>query len=98
MTSGRLPPRTLARMTGILTARPVPARSKAFDLLLAGGLCITAGLLGIAQIGIAGVLGFGMLVPLVWRRTHPELVLFGVSAVATFQWLVGADLMPARPF
>ncbi|TDD15635.1 sensor histidine kinase [Kribbella turkmenica] len=83
-------------MTGILTARPVPARGKAFDLLLAGGLCMTAGLLGIAQTGIAGVLGFGMLVPLVWRRTHPELVLFGVSAVATFQWLVGADLMPAN--
>ncbi|WP_433161655.1 sensor histidine kinase [Kribbella sp. CA-247076] len=83
-------------MTGILTARPVPARSKAFDLLLAGGLCMTAGLLGIAQAGIVGVLGFGMLVPLVWRRTHPELVLFGVSGVATFQWLIGADLMPAN--
>ena len=33
MTPGAAVPRTLARMTGILTARPVPARSKAFDLL-----------------------------------------------------------------
>ena len=34
-----------------------------------------------------------MLVPLIWRRTHPELVFFGVSAVAVLQWLGGAHLM-----
>ncbi|WP_238163570.1 sensor histidine kinase [Kribbella capetownensis] len=83
-------------MTGILTARPVPARSKAFDLLLAGSLCMVFGLLSIAQAGFEGILGFGMLVPLIWRRTHPALVFFGVSAVASVQWLFGAQLMPAN--
>ena len=93
MTCWAAVPRTLARMTGILTARPVPARSKAFDLLLAGTLCMFFGFLSVAQTGLAGVLGFGMLVPLIWRRTHPELVFFTVSAVAVLQWLAGAMLM-----
>ena len=35
MTSATAVPRTLARMAGILTQRPVPARSRVFDLLLA---------------------------------------------------------------
>ncbi|MEV0286487.1 sensor histidine kinase [Kribbella sp. NPDC050820] len=83
-------------MTGILTARPVPARSKAFDLLLAGAMCLILGFLGIAQTGFEGILGFGMLVPLVWRRTHPEVVFFGVCAVAVLQWLSGTQLMPAN--
>jgi signal transduction histidine kinase len=96
MTSGAALRRTLARMTGILTARPVPARSKAFDLLLAGGMCVFFGFLSLAQNGLAGILGFGMLVPLVWRRTHPELVFFGVSAVAVLQWLADAQLMAAN--
>lgn len=96
MTSRAAVPRTLARMTGILTARPVPARSKAFDLLLAGSMCLILGFLGIAQTGFEGILGFGMLVPLVWRRTHPEVVFFGVCAVAVLQWLAGAQLMPAN--
>ena len=96
MISGATLPRTLARMTGILTARPVPASSKAFDLLFTGGLCMVFGLLSIAQAGFIGALGFGMLLPLIWRRTHPELVFFGVSAVASLQWLGGADLMPAN--
>jgi signal transduction histidine kinase len=93
MTSHLADRRTLARMTGILTARPVPARSKAFDLLLAGGLSMTFGFLAVAQTGLGGVLAFGMLVPLIWRRTHPELVFFGVSAVAVLQWLAGIHLM-----
>ncbi|TWD79009.1 signal transduction histidine kinase [Kribbella amoyensis] len=80
-------------MTGILAARPLPARSKAFDLLLAGGLTMFFGFLSLAQEHWTGVLGLGMLVPLVWRRSRPELVFFGVAAVAVLQWLGGANLM-----
>ena len=84
--------RTLARMTGILTVRPLPARSKAFDLLFAGVLCMSFGLFSVAQKGFAGIIVFGMLVPLVWRRTRPELVFFVVSAVAVLQWLTGQEV------
>jgi signal transduction histidine kinase len=93
MTSATAVPRTLARMTGILSERPVPARSKAFDLLLAGGLCVSVGVMSLAQAHLAGILAFGMLVPLIWRRTHPELVFFTVSSVAVLQWLTGTELM-----
>jgi signal transduction histidine kinase len=89
-------PRTLADMTGtssgILTPRRVAQRSKVFDLLLAGGLTLFFGSLSLAQEQFAGLLGVAMLVPLIWRRTHPELVFFGVSAVAVLQWLSGANL------
>lgn len=93
--------RNLATMTGTMSGilaprRQVSPRSKAFDLLLAGALTLFFGLLGLAQAGYAGVLGFGMLAPLVWRRTHPELVLFAVSAVAVLQWLSGAELQPGN--
>ena len=80
-------------MTGILKARPVPASSKAFDLLLAGGLTMFFGFLSLAQTRWAGLLGVAMLVPLVWRRTHPEAVFFAVSSVAVLQWLSGSHLM-----
>jgi signal transduction histidine kinase len=93
MTSRAAVPRTLARMTGILAARPLPARSQAFDLLLAGTLCMTAGFLSLAQVRLAGVLAFGMLVPLIWRRTRPELTFFAVSSVAVLQWLSDTQLM-----
>ncbi|MFC6162844.1 sensor histidine kinase [Kribbella jiaozuonensis] len=83
-------------MTGILTARPLPARSRAFDLLLAGALCVTAGFLSLAQAHFGGILAFGMLVPLIWRRTHPELVFFAVCSVAALQWLIGVDLQPGN--
>ncbi|MFF0264587.1 sensor histidine kinase [Kribbella sp. NPDC004536] len=83
-------------MTGMLTARPLPARSKAFDLLLAGGLCMVFGFLSLAQAHFGGLLAFGMLAPLIWRRTHPELVFFAVCAVATLQWLVGVQLQPGN--
>jgi signal transduction histidine kinase len=83
-------------MTGILTARPLPARSRAFDLLLAGALCVTAGFLSLAQAHLAGILSFGMLIPLIWRRTHPELVFFAVSSVAALQWLTGIQLQPGN--
>ena len=89
-------PRTLADMTGtssgILTPRRVAQRSKAFDLLLAGGLTLFFGFMSLAQDRYAGLLGVAMLVPLIWRRTHPELVFFSVSAVAVLQWLSGARL------
>ncbi|HET6742755.1 MAG TPA: histidine kinase [Kribbella sp.] len=79
-------------MTGMLTARPLPARSRAFDLLLAGSLCMVFGFLSLAQAHFGGLLSFGMLVPLIWRRTHPELVFFAVCSVATLQWLIGIEL------
>ncbi len=84
--------RTLTRMTGILAARDVSAKSKAFDLLFAGALTMFFGLISLAQEHFAGILGLAMLIPLIWRRTHPELVFFGVSAVAVFQWLIGVPL------
>jgi len=96
MTPAEEPARTLASMTGILTARPVPARSRAFDLLLAGSLCMVFGFLSLAQAHLSGILAFGMLAPLIWRRTHPELVFFGVCAVAVLQWLGGVQLMPGN--
>ena len=96
MTPTEEPTRTLASMTGILTARPVPARSRAFDLLLAGSLCMVFGFLSLAQAHLSGILAFGMLAPLIWRRTHPELVFFGVCAVAVLQWLGGFELMPGN--
>jgi signal transduction histidine kinase len=84
--------RTLTRMTGILTARDVPAKSKAFDLLFAGALTLFFGLISLTVEHFGGIIGLAMLVPLVWRRTRPELVFFGVSAVAVFQWLLGVPL------
>lgn len=96
MTIGVPEARTLARMTGMLTARPLPARSRAFDLFLAGGLCLTFGFLSLATAHLGGILAFGMLVPLIWRRTHPELVFFGVCSVAALQWLTAVALMPGN--
>ncbi len=83
-------------MTGLLTARPLPARSKAFDLLFAGALGVTAGFLGLAQASWGGVVGLAMLGPLIWRRSHPELVFFAVSAVAVLQWLAAVELQPGN--
>jgi signal transduction histidine kinase len=80
----------------MLTARPLPARSRAFDLLLAGSLCMVFGFLSLAQAHFGGLLAFGMLVPLIWRRTHPELVFFAVCSVAVLQWLIGIELMPGN--
>ena len=96
MTPAEAGPRTLASMTGMLTARPLPARSKAFDLFLAGGLCMMFGFLSLAQAHWGGILAFGMLVPLIWRRTHPELVFFVVCSVAALQWLAAIELMPGN--
>ncbi|GAB3947967.1 sensor histidine kinase [Kribbella albertanoniae] len=83
-------------MTGLLTARPLPARSKAFDLLFAGALGVTAGFLGLAQAQWGGIVGLAMLGPLIWRRTHPELVFFAVSSVAVLQWLAAVELQPGN--
>jgi signal transduction histidine kinase len=79
-------------MTGFFTARRVSPQSRAFDLLLAGSLTLFFGFLSLAQAGFAGVVGVALLVPLIWRRTHPELVFFGVSAIAVLQWLAGVEL------
>src|SRR5690349_5777557 len=79
-------------MTGFLTARRVSPQSKAFDLLLAGGLTLFFGFLSLAQAQFAGVVGLALLVPLIWRRSYPELVFFGVSAIAVLQWLAGIEL------
>ncbi|MBB5837650.1 sensor histidine kinase [Kribbella italica] len=79
-------------MTGFLMARRVSPQSKAFDLLLAGGLTLFFGFLSLAQAQFAGVVGVALLVPLIWRRSYPELVFFGVSAIAVLQWLAGIEL------
>ncbi|ONI71716.1 two-component sensor histidine kinase [Kribbella sp. ALI-6-A] len=79
-------------MTGFFTARRVSPQSRAFDLLLAGALTLFFGFLSLAQAGVAGVVGVALLVPLIWRRTHPELVFFGVSAIAVLQWLAAVEL------
>ncbi|GAB3811718.1 sensor histidine kinase [Kribbella italica] len=73
-------------------ARRVSPQSKAFDLLLAGGLTLFFGFLSLAQAQFAGVVGVALLVPLIWRRSYPELVFFGVSAIAVLQWLAGIEL------
>jgi signal transduction histidine kinase len=90
--------RNLTAMTGTMSGilaprRQVSQRSKAFDLLLAGALTLFFGFASLAQMGFGGVLGVAMLAPLVWRRTHPELVFFFVSGVAVLQWLSGTHLM-----
>jgi len=92
MTSDLADPRTLARMTGILTARRLPQHSKAFDLLLAAGLTLFFGLISLAQARYAGVVGVALLVPLIWRRTYPELVFFAVSGIAVLQWMADVPL------
>lgn len=80
-------------LSGILAPRrQISPRSKLFDLLLAGALTLFFGLLSLAQVGIGGILGVGMLAPLVWRRSHPEQVFFFVSGVAVLQWLSGTSL------
>lgn len=83
-------------MTGFLTARRVSPQSKAFDLLLAGGLTLFLGFLSLAQAQFAGVVSLALLVPLIWRRSYPELVFFGVSAIAVLQWLAGIELQPGN--
>ncbi|WP_405061610.1 histidine kinase [Kribbella sp. NBC_01505] len=83
-------------MTGFLTARPLPARSKAFDLLFAGALGVSAGFLGLAQANWGGIVGLAMIGPLIWRRTHPEAVFFAVSGIAVLQWLANIELQPGN--
>ncbi len=83
-------------MTGFLMARQVSPQSKAFDLLLAGGLTLFFGFLSLAQAQFAGVVSLALLVPLIWRRSYPELVFFGVSAIAVLQWLAGIELQPGN--
>jgi len=57
-------------MTGILAARPLPAAA-GVRLLLAGGLCLFFGSCRSHRTP-RRILAFGMLVPLIWRRTHPS--------------------------
>ncbi|GAB2596592.1 sensor histidine kinase [Kribbella endophytica] len=83
-------------MTGFLTARRVSPQSKAFDLLLAGALTLFLGFLSLAQAQFAGVVSLALLVPMIWRRSYPELVFFGVSAIAVLQWLAGIELQPGN--
>ncbi|MFI5732231.1 sensor histidine kinase [Kribbella sp. NPDC051587] len=83
-------------MTGFLTARPLPARSKAFDLMFAGALFVSAGFLGLAQAKLGGIVGLAMIGPLIWRRTHPEAVFFVVSGLAVLQWLAAVELQPGN--
>jgi signal transduction histidine kinase len=78
-----------------MTAR-LSARSVAFDIFLAGGLMMTFGLVSVVQLRLVGVAGLGLLIPLVWRRTHTFPVFLVCTGVALVQWATNARLMPAN--
>jgi signal transduction histidine kinase len=67
----------------------------AFDIFLAGGLMMTFGLLPVVQLRLVGVAGLGLLIPLIWRRTHTFPVFLVCTGVALVQWAMNARLMPA---
>ncbi|HEY0695961.1 MAG TPA: sensor histidine kinase [Kribbella sp.] len=79
-----------------MTARWSAQRSMAFDIFLAGGLMMTFGLLSVVQERLVGVAGLGLLIPLVWRRTHTFPVFLVCTGVALVQWATNARLMPAN--
>jgi signal transduction histidine kinase len=68
----------------------------AFDIFLAGGLMMTFGLLPVVQLRLVGVAGLGLLIPLIWRRTHTFSVFLVCTGVALVQWATNARLMPAN--
>lgn len=71
-------------------------RAMVFDVLLAGSLTFFFGLLSLAQDSVAGLFGVAQLVPLIWRRTHPELVFAACSSIAVLQWLADIQLSPGN--
>lgn len=79
-----------------MTARWSAQRSMAFDIFLAGGLMMTFGLVSLVQLRLVGVAGLGLLIPLIWRRTHTFPVFLVCSGVALVQWAMNARLMPAN--
>jgi signal transduction histidine kinase len=68
----------------------------AFDVLLAGGLTMTFGLVSVVQLRLVGVAGLGLLIPLIWRRTHSFGVFLVCTGVALVQWATHVRLMPAN--
>jgi signal transduction histidine kinase len=72
------------------------ARSVAFDIFLAGGLMMTFGLVSVVQLRLVGVAGMGLLIPLIWRRTHTFPVFLVCTGVALVQWATNTRLMPAN--
>lgn len=91
-------------MTGLPAAGWARRRALAFDVLLAGAIMLVLGVSsvgiigardGLAQLAVAGVVGFGLTAPLIWRRTHPTLVFAVCAGVAVLQWAADVQLMPA---
>ncbi|HEV3264441.1 MAG TPA: histidine kinase [Acidimicrobiales bacterium] len=79
------------RVRGYVSDRP-----RAFDALLAAAL-LAASTVWLARLPDAGVgwfvLQVALIVPLVWRRTHPSLVFVIIAAVAFAQWLLDYRLI-----
>ncbi len=79
------------RVRGYVSDHP-----RAFDALLAGAL-LAASTVWLARLPHPGVGGFvlqvALIVPLVWRRTHPSLVFVAIAAFAFAQWLLGYRLI-----
>ena len=79
------------RVRGYVSDHP-----RAFDALLAGAL-LAASTVWMARLPHAGVgwfvLQVALIVPLVWRRTHPSLVFVIIAAFAFAQWLLGYRLI-----
>jgi signal transduction histidine kinase len=72
------------------------ARSAAFDIFVAGGLMMTFGLVSVVQLRLVGVAGLGLLIPLIWRRTHTFPVFLVCTGVALVQWATNTRLMPSN--
>ena len=91
-------------MTGLPAAGWARTRALGFDVLLAGTLTLVLGLGSISTVeparptmlAVAGVLGAGQVVPLIWRRVNPTAVFAVCSAAAVVQWAIGMRLLPAN--
>lgn len=57
---------------------------------------MTFGLVSVVQLRLVGVAGMGLLIPLIWRRTHTFPVFLVCSGVALVQWAMNVRLMPAN--
>jgi signal transduction histidine kinase len=79
-----------------MTARRSAQRSMAFDIFLAGGLMMTFGLVSVVQLRLVGVAAMGLLIPLIWRRTHTFPVFLVCTGVALVQWATNTRLMPSN--
>lgn len=82
-----------------------PGKPPVADIVLAGALVVTLGLLPVlygstgtssaARLALAVVLGIVQLGALAWRRSHPELAALGVGLGAVGHWLTGEFFLPS---